>query len=80
MRISAPISVDCWDGRTMEASKIEIFVIRDADGNRFFKIEGSNKIEIYMIAYYPVAKKQEAMTHYRELMDRLIDAQEVEAA
>lgn len=78
MRITAVIDVLCWDGRTKKVTKIEIYVIKDQQEETLFKIEGSMRDEVFMIAFYK--SREVAMEHYGTLMERLLEAQEVEAA
>jgi hypothetical protein len=65
----------------MDASKIEMYVIKgpEPESEIYYKIEGSNNPNVFMIAYYKAENKERAFEHFWGLLSQLIGAQEKKA-
>lgn len=69
-----PLMIKTWAGEIRGAKKITFFVEKDNKGELFYKIEGQNNTEFFMIQYK--REREEAWEIYIKLMNELVDNQE----
>jgi hypothetical protein len=67
------LMVKTWTGEEKPVKKMTFFAEKDNKGEVFYKIEGQNNKDSFMIQYY--YNKEQGLNEYIELLDILVNSQ-----